>query len=435
MTLYLHPLSPNSPGIGLDSAAVQIGRALDNQLVVVDPQVSRHHALIQWQGEHLVITDLKSTGGTFVGDRRVTQPCVIEVGDLIKIGNCLWQVIEAGDDIASPASPAMSTHYSGASDVTVAQPDNPFVQRRSRAAGCAGRGIAVVFLISVAVVAALCMITSLMAESARTNVVNANATLAALTQTPGNFKPATQSIAFVSANNSRFDLNLLDTEHGTHSRLIGNVSTSRPYAVVSPNGTRIAFTATKEGNSDLYVIDIDSLEVTQLTRSPANEDIVSWSPDGRQLVFNAFQNNDSEIYVIELDDLTLTQLTATRNANAPAWSPDGQTIAYLCGPALCQMPIDGLGRVEIASRVNELAVPVWSPDGQSLLYQCKDDLCRVGLDGSRQTLKTNQRDNVLFPIWLADGRIAFYASDIGILQLMVMNEDGSNMKQLTNLRP
>lgn len=57
----------------LDKAVITIGRMLDNDLVIDDPRVSRHHAQLRAIDGHFVLSDTNSTGGIFVNGRRVSQ--------------------------------------------------------------------------------------------------------------------------------------------------------------------------------------------------------------------------------------------------------------------------------------------------------------------------------------------------------------------------
>lgn len=65
---------------------VRIGRAEDNDLVIEDPLISRHHAVIIREGSDFVLRDLGSTNGTYVGARRI-QARVLESGDVFRIGS------------------------------------------------------------------------------------------------------------------------------------------------------------------------------------------------------------------------------------------------------------------------------------------------------------------------------------------------------------
>jgi len=68
----------------LGSPVINIGRRLDNALVIDDPRVSRNHAQLRAEGGRFVVYDLNSTGGTFVNGKRVTQ-CVLYPGDVISL--------------------------------------------------------------------------------------------------------------------------------------------------------------------------------------------------------------------------------------------------------------------------------------------------------------------------------------------------------------
>jgi hypothetical protein len=68
----------------LDQAVTNIGRRLDNHLVVDDPRVSRYHAQIRYVRNRFLIFDLNSTGGTYVNGQRTTQS-VLYPGDVISL--------------------------------------------------------------------------------------------------------------------------------------------------------------------------------------------------------------------------------------------------------------------------------------------------------------------------------------------------------------
>ena len=65
-----------------------IGRAQDNQVVLDDPSISRHHARLQWTGAWLQIIDLGSNNGTMVNGLRIqpNYPVTLKEGDNISVG-------------------------------------------------------------------------------------------------------------------------------------------------------------------------------------------------------------------------------------------------------------------------------------------------------------------------------------------------------------
>jgi pSer/pThr/pTyr-binding forkhead associated (FHA) protein len=68
----------------LNEPVVNIGRRLENQLVIDDPRVSRNHAQLRAIKGRFVLFDLNSTGGTFVNGQRTSQT-VLYPGDVISL--------------------------------------------------------------------------------------------------------------------------------------------------------------------------------------------------------------------------------------------------------------------------------------------------------------------------------------------------------------
>ena len=86
----------SSRTITFDGRPLTIGRATDNGVVLRDGRASRHHARIDGRRGSLVLTDLGSTNGSFVNDRRVDAVALGE-GDRIRLGATIL-VVEAIDD-------------------------------------------------------------------------------------------------------------------------------------------------------------------------------------------------------------------------------------------------------------------------------------------------------------------------------------------------
>ena len=70
----------------IDKPTVTIGRAPGNNFVVEYATVSRKHAVIKIEGEHLRLYDLGSANGSFVNDKRVREPVVLQEGDTVRLG-------------------------------------------------------------------------------------------------------------------------------------------------------------------------------------------------------------------------------------------------------------------------------------------------------------------------------------------------------------
>jgi pSer/pThr/pTyr-binding forkhead associated (FHA) protein len=109
----------------LDHAVTNIGRRLDNHLVVDDPRVSRYHAQIRYVRGRFIIFDLNSTGGTFVNGQRTTQSALYP-GDVISLAGL--PVVFGQDNPPASGSTSDTNPISPASnnvDRKTARLDNP----------------------------------------------------------------------------------------------------------------------------------------------------------------------------------------------------------------------------------------------------------------------------------------------------------------------
>jgi pSer/pThr/pTyr-binding forkhead associated (FHA) protein len=63
-----------------------LGRSRACDLVLVDDSVSRRHAMVVWDGERIVLSDLGSTNGTFLNGRRIMR-AEVQPGDRLRLGD------------------------------------------------------------------------------------------------------------------------------------------------------------------------------------------------------------------------------------------------------------------------------------------------------------------------------------------------------------
>jgi Tol biopolymer transport system component len=99
--------------------------------------------------------------------------------------------------------------------------------------------------------------------------------------------------------------------------------TTNPAIDTSPAwlGTRIAFASTRDGNSEIYVMNADGTAVTRLTTNPASDAAPAGSPDGQRIAFASTRDDpNSEIYVMNADGTAVTRLTTNPASDTfPDW--------------------------------------------------------------------------------------------------------------------
>jgi Tol biopolymer transport system component len=121
----------------------------------------------------------------------------------------------------------------------------------------------------------------------------------------------------------------------------------------SPEGDRIVYRGCDErgGNCGLYIMDENGANPTSLTTDDS-DNAPAWSPDGSRVAFMSVRDGNWEIYVVDLANPKPRRLTTNpANDGLPAWSPDGQRIAFLSDRdgiwAIHTMNPDGSGKQQL----------------------------------------------------------------------------------------
>jgi TolB protein len=130
-----------------------------------------------------------------------------------------------------------------------------------------------------------------------------------------------QSVAFVSDRGGVPQLYLMNSD-GTNPQKLDLPDMG--YVIDpawSPNGQLLAFSWRRpSGNYDLYVMDVASRRIIELTRDAARNERPSWAPDGRHIVFESTRGGSRQIWIMLADGTAAHQITTSGHNESPNWS-------------------------------------------------------------------------------------------------------------------
>ena len=267
-----------------------------------------------------------------------------------------------------------------------------------------------------------------------------------------------QYISFESSRTGQSDIYIIDT-NGKNLRNLTNHPAEDNFAAWAPDGRSFAFTSDRDGDSDIYIKKFNEAQARRLTHRPENDfDPVwtayapAWSPDGNWIAFVAQRTAAFDIYKIDINGENLQRLP--NQGVEPDWSPDGQSIAFgmLGSGGIYVMDADGKNHRQI--QIQELGVgptphsPAWSPDGKqfacAVLNEGKDgqDIYILDTDGQNARRVSPLGTWTFNPAWSPDGKwIAYYAYEAGVekplenlnalLHIFIVSVEGGEPQQIT----
>ncbi|NDV42588.1 TolB family protein [Flagellimonas sediminis] len=98
----------------------------------------------------------------------------------------------------------------------------------------------------------------------------------------------------------------------------------------SPDGSTLVYCAERNGNYDIYTIDVNGGEETRLTSTAGLDDGPEYSPDGKFIYFNSYRTGHMQLWRMKVDGSDPEQLTFDENSNwFPHVSPDNKWVAYI----------------------------------------------------------------------------------------------------------
>ncbi len=211
-------------------------------------------------------------------------------------------------------------------------------------------------------------------------------------------------IAYSSERKRRWGIYLLDFKNKNKKLLFSSKGLN---LVGDISGNRVVFSSSKDGNPEIYTMDINKSNYRKVTSSFAIDISPVFSPDGSQIAFVSDRGGAPQIYIMNADGKNLRRITFKGNYNtSPAWSPDSKWIAFVGRK-------DGKNQIfMIKSNATELKQltksgnnegPTFSPDGLFIAFDSDRDgnrgiyIMRVNGEGEKRVTPKNIK--AMAPKW------------------------------------
>lgn len=230
------------------------------------------------------------------------------------------------------------------------------------------------------------------------------------------WSPDAKAIAYTAYGPSGTDIVVSRIYEGILQRPAKGVGNNH-LAAFSPDGTRIAFSSSRDGNGnyEIYVVNIDGSGLRQLTTNRADDVTPTWSPSGDQIAFTSDRTGRPQVYMMSASGGPATLISeGDAEADRPTWSPAPfNEIAYTARRgSWYDIKIYDIANLDGGSRVRWLTnnavsggsneSPAFSPTGRHLAFTSTrtgtKQIFTIGRDGrgERQITRTGNNQT---PSW------------------------------------
>ncbi|MBM3810639.1 MAG: hypothetical protein FJW20_03275 [Acidimicrobiia bacterium] len=230
---------------------------------------------------------------------------------------------------------------------------------------------------------------------------------------------------------------------GAVQMLTADTSFRNTFPAVSPDGSRIAFHVRRQGvASDMYVMNSDGAQVTQVTRNPEPDLMPNWTPDGESLVYSSGRGGSNTLWRLRLDTGQEQAVLNTPIEKVMArLSADGREIVFHRAEAglltLWKLKLGGGEPVRMSGKGESVGYPNFSRDGAWIAAErMSGDYAQVVVIPSAggEARQLTQKPGQHWPYsWSPDSRrIAMAAQREGVWNLSWLEPSTGRQHQLTH---
>lgn len=248
-------------------------------------------------------------------------------------------------------------------------------------------------------------------------------------------------IAFVSNRDGNNEIYCMN-EDGSEQTNLTNNSANDSNPAISPNSTSLAFVSDRTGNNDVYIMDIDGSNVGQVTQNATSEGIrgIDWI-NNTTLVFSGKNNGVYYLYTVNIDGTNLCQISdSSLDSSHPDVNYNGSKI-YLkrntpyndYTSKIYSCNIDGSNMVQLTDPDMRDPAHILVNDVEKVIFcsHSEGQIYIMNSDGTSQTNISNNQFNEYTPHSDSDSELVFSSDRDGSANIWKMNSDGIYAIQLT----